>query len=187
VPGIRITKPFKLGLLHRAYQYRGEKRLAVSMLCMSSLTEPDRVLPENDLWRKAITALGPAGMLDAAMPKSRGEFLLSGSFHAPGGKPVPAGYVSVKLGRLEKRINVYGDRHWKRAAGVSLGVSDPEPMESMALDFAHAFGGKEHKENPLGMGIESVERDGEARVLLPNLELPGRLIGSPSDRPPPAS
>jgi uncharacterized protein YjbI with pentapeptide repeats len=187
VPGIRITKPFKLGLLHRAYQYRGEKRMAVSLLCMSSLTEPGRVLPENDLWRKAIAALGPTGMLDAAMPKSRGEFLLSGSFHAPGDKPAPAGYVSVKLGRLEKRINVYGERYWKRAAGVSMGVTDPSPMTSMPLDFGHAFGGKEHKQNPLGLGLDPVEVEGEPRVPLPNLELPGRLIGSPSDRPPPAS
>lgn len=186
MPGIRVTKPFKLGLLHRSYQYRGEKRLAVGMLGMFSLTEPGRVLPENELWRKAMAALGQNGMLDAAMPKSRAEFLVSGSFHAPGGAPVPAGYVRVRLGKLEKRINVYGKRYWKRAAGLSLGVSDPEPMESMPLDFAHAFGGKEHKPNPLGLGIDPLESDGETRVLLPNLELPGALIGSPADRPPPA-
>ena len=187
MPGIRVTKPFKLSLLHRAYQYRGEKRLAVSMLCMCSLTEPGRVLPESDLWRKAIAALGPVGMLDAAMPKARGEFLVSGSFHAPGGQPAGAGYVSVKLGKLEKRINVYGERYWKRAAGVSVGVSDPVPVTSMPLDFAHAFGGKEYKENPLGKGMDAVPADGESRVPLPNLELPGKLIGSPSDRPLPAA
>jgi hypothetical protein len=167
VPGIRVTKPFKLSLLHRAYQYRGEKRLAVSILCMSSLTEPGRVLPENEMWRKAMSMLGRDGMLDAAMPKSQGEFLVNGSFHAPGGKPVPAGYVRVKLGPLEKRINVYGDRYWKRAAGVSVGVSDPSPMTSMPLDFAHAFGGKDHKSNPQGLGIDAVEADGEARIMMP--------------------
>lgn len=183
MPGIRITKPFKLGLLHRSYQYRGEQKLAVSVLGMFPLTEPGRLLPENELWQKAVTELGRDGMLDAAMPKSRGEFLLSGSFHAPGGKPVPAGYVRVKLGKLDKRINVYGDRHWKRAAGVSLGVSDPAPMASMPLDYAHAFGGKEYKPNPVGKGIDAAEAEGEARVMLPNLELPGALIGSPSDRP----
>ncbi|HEY1991934.1 MAG TPA: DUF2169 domain-containing protein [Gammaproteobacteria bacterium] len=187
MPGIRITKPFKLGLLHRAYQYRGEMRLAVSMLCMCSLTEPGRVLPESDLWRKAIAALGPVGMLDAAMPKSRGEFLVSGSFHAPGGRPAAAGYVSVKLGRLEKRINVYGERYWMRAAGVNVGVSDPQPVVSVPLDFSRAFGGKEHKQNPLGKGMDAVEVEGESRMPLPNLELPERLIGSPSDRPPPAT
>jgi len=186
VPGIRITKPFKLGLLHRAYQYRGDKRLAVSMLAMLSLTEAGQILSEPDMWRKTTAALGRDGILDAAMPKSRGEFLVNGSFHAPGGKPVPAGYVRVKLGRLDKRINVYGDRHWKRAAGVSLGVSEPEPMESMPLDYAHAFGGKEHKPNPLGKGMDPVDANGESRVPLPNLELPGALIGSPSDRPAPA-
>jgi uncharacterized protein YjbI with pentapeptide repeats len=187
VPGIRITKPFKLSLLHRTYQYRGENKLAVSVLGMFSLTDPGRVLPENELWRKTTAALGRDGMLDAAMPKSRGEFLVNGSFHAPEGKPAAAGYVRVKLGRLDKRINVYGDRHWKRAAGVSVGVSDPAPMQNMPLDFTHAFGGKEHKPNPVGRGIDAVDADGESRILLPNLELPGALIGSPSDRPVPAS
>lgn len=186
MPGTRVTKPFKLGLLHRSYQYRGERKLAVGVLAMISLTEPGRVFPENELWRKAMATLGQGSMLDAAMPKARGEFLANGSFHAPDGKPAPAGYVRVKLGKLDKRINVYGDRHWKRAAGVSVGVSDPEPMGSMPLDFAHAFGGKEHKPNPLGMGMDAVEADGETRVPLPNLESPGKLIGSPSDRPAPA-
>ncbi|HEX4300707.1 MAG TPA: DUF2169 domain-containing protein [Gammaproteobacteria bacterium] len=187
MPGIRITKPFKLSLLHRTYQYRGENKLAVSVLGMFSLTEPGKVLPENELWRKTVGALGRDGMLDAAMPKSRAEFLVNGSFHAPGGTPVPAGYARVKLGKLDKRINVYGDRHWKRAAGVSVGVSDPLPMQDMPLDFAHALGGKEHKPNPVGKGIDALEVDGESRILLPNLELPGALIGSPSDRPAPAS
>ena len=186
MPGIRITKSFKLSLLHRTYQYRGEKKLVLGVLGMFSLTEPGRVLPENEMWRKTVGALGRDGMLDAAMPKSRGEFLVNGNFHAPDGKPAPAGYARVKLGRLDKRINVYGDRHWKRAAGVSLGVSDPEPMTSMPLDFAHAFGGKDHKPNPVGKGIDAVEADGESRIMLPNLELPGALIGSPSDRPPAA-
>ena len=186
MPGIRVTKPFKLGLLHRTYQYRGEKRLAVGMLGMFSLTEPGRVLPENELWRKAMSAIGQGGMLDGAMPKSRAEFLLDGNFHAPGGKAVPAGYVRVRLGKLDKRINVYGERHWKRAAGVNVGVSDPEHMETMPLDFAHAFGGKEHRPNPLGKGMDASEADGETRTLLPNLELPAALIGSPADRPPPA-
>lgn len=187
MPGIRITKPLKLSLLQRPYQYRGENKLAVSMLAMFSLTEPGRVFPENELWSKSMGTLGRDGMLDAAMPKSHGEFLLSGSFHAPSAKPVPAGFVRVRLGKLDKRINVYGDRHWKRAAGVSLGVSDPSPVVSMPIDFAHAFGGKEHKQNPSGLGIDTVQVDGEARVPLPNLELPGALIGSPSDRPPAAS
>jgi uncharacterized protein YjbI with pentapeptide repeats len=187
VPGIRITKSLKLSLLQRPYQYRGEQKLAVSMLAMFSLTEPGRVFPENELWSKSMGMLGRDGMLDAAMPKSRGEFLLSGDFHTPGGTPVPAGFVRVKLGKLDKRINVYGDRHWKRAAGVSLGVSDPEPMTAMPLDFTRAFGGKEHKPNPVGRGIDAVQADGESRVLLPNLELPGALIGSPSDRPAAAS
>ncbi|HET7395878.1 MAG TPA: DUF2169 domain-containing protein [Gammaproteobacteria bacterium] len=184
---MRVTKPIKQSILHRTYQYRGENHFAASIFTMFSLSEPGRILPENELWQTVAQALGRDGMLDAAMPKSRAEYIVMGSFHAPGGKPVPAGEVSVKLGKLEKRLNVFGDRYWKKAVGIGLGVTDPEPMSELPLTFSNAFGGKDYKENPLGKGATAVETDDGKRQPLPNIELPERLIGSPDDKPPPAS
>jgi uncharacterized protein YjbI with pentapeptide repeats len=184
---MRVTKPLKQSLLHRTYQYRGENHFVASVFTMFSLSEPQRVLPENELWQTIAGALGRDSMLDAAMPKSRAEYIVMGSFHAPGGKPVPAGHVSVRLGKLEKRLNVFGDRYWKKAIGIGLGVSDPEPMTEMPLTFSNAFGGKEHKENPLGKGAAAIETADGMRQPLPNVESPDRLIGSPDDKPPPAS
>lgn len=184
---MRVTKPIKQSILHRTYQYRGANHFAVSAFTMFSLSEPGRILPENELWQIVATALGRDAMLDAAMPKLRGEFVVYGNFHAPGGKPVPAGYVSVALGGLEKRLEVFGDRYWKKLAGVGLGVTEPEPISEMPLTFAQAFGGRDYKDNPLGKGMDAVETEAGKRQPLPNLELPNRLIGSPDDKPPPAS
>lgn len=184
---MRVTKPMKQSLLHRTYQYRGENHFAASIFTMFSLSDPGKILPENELWQIVAQALGRDAMLDAAMPKSRGEYVVLGSFHAPGGKPVTAGEVSVSIGGLEKRVHVFGDRYWKKAAGVGMGVTDPEPMMSMPLTFSNAFGGKNYKENPLGKGAEAIETDNGKRQPLPNIELPNRLIGSPDDKPPVAS
>lgn len=184
---MRVTKPIKQSILHRTYQYRGENRFAVSAFTMFSLSEPGRILPENELWQIVAQSLGRDGMLDAAMPKSCAEYIVMGSFHAPGGKPVLAGDVSVKLGKLEKRLNVFGNRYWKKAVGIGLGVTDPEPMTEMPLMFSNAFGGKNYKENPLGKGADAIETDEGKRQPLPNIELPERLIGSPDDKPTPAS
>lgn len=184
---MRVTKPIKQSLLHRTYQYRGENHFAASIFTMFSLSEPERVLPENELWQIVAQVLGRDGMLDAAMPKSRAEYIVMGSFHAPGGKPVPAGHVEVNIGGLSKRLDIFGNRYWKKLAGVGLGVTDPEPMAEMPLTFSNAFGGEAYKENPLGKGAVAIETDDGRRQPLPNIELPGRLIGSPDDKPPVAS
>ena len=183
---MRVTKPIKQSVLHRTYQYRGENHFAVSAFTMFSLSEPAHVLPENDFWKKIADAIGKQEIFDAAMPKPNGEFVVFGSFFAPDNKPAQAGYVSVELGSARKRLNIYGDRHWV-SAGMTLGVSEPQPMTEMPLNFANAFGGKDYKENPLGKGIDMVEAEGSKYKPLPNIESPDKLIGSPSDRPKPAS
>lgn len=184
---MRVTKPMKQSLLHRTYQYKGENHFAASVFTMFSLSEAGRTLPENELWQIVAQALGRDGMLDAAMPKSRAEYIVLGNFHAPGSKPVPAGYVEVKVGNHSKRLDVFGNRYWKKAVGIGVGVTDPEPMTEMPLSFQNAFGGEGYKENPLGKGAVAIETEDGKRQPLPNLELPGRLIGSPDDKPPPAS
>ena len=57
----------------------------------------------------------------------------------------------------------------------------------MPIDWAHAFGGPSFDKNPLGMGIELVERNGEKVRPLPNIEPYGALMRSPSEQPDPAS
>ena len=46
--------------------------------------------------------------------------------YAPGGKPVASSFVRVKVGSVDKRLAVHGDRHWVRGS-----PSDAKAMTTM--------------------------------------------------------
>lgn len=106
--------------------------------------------------------------------------------------------VTFQVGPVGKMVRVFGDRHWIDGTGNL--ASHPAPFEAMPLVFERAFGGVDslppsgtpsedakrryERRNPLGKGFR---HKGPVKGLaLPNLEDPRRLIGSVSDRPPPA-
>ncbi|GIV60319.1 MAG: hypothetical protein KatS3mg043_1408 [Rhodothermaceae bacterium] len=127
--------------------------------------------------------------------KPRADVVLVGTAYAPGGRPVRSLDVSVRVGRLQKIVRVFGDRHWMfptRLVMVPL-ISDPEPFTEMPLRYEHAFGGfdrKAHKYfnlNYVGKGfLGKKTRESVDGRPLPNLEDPRRLISSWDDEPPPA-
>ncbi|MGH8371424.1 MAG: DUF2169 domain-containing protein [Gammaproteobacteria bacterium] len=177
---MRMVKPLKLSLLSRPYDYHGKHWLSAGVLMMWDLDDGS-LRPDNELWKAVMEVIGRGVMLDAAMPKTRGEYLVFGSFHSPGGKAVEAGYVQVRLGRLEKRLNVYGDRYWG-----AVTPSKPQQMTTMPIDWEHAFGGSDYKPNPLGKGAQEIEIEGTKLRPLPNVEDPAAIIGAPNDKPSPA-
>ena len=174
---MRAVKPFKLGMLTRPFELRREFYLGVSVLGWSPLARGDLqpLLPEPEMWAAVTEDLGDVP-LDVGLPKSRGEVLVTGSVHPPGGAPATTCPARVRLGPIDKSIYAIGDRHWER--GVP---TEPKPFTEMPLTWAAAFGGDGYLENPLGRGMP-----GEGPVPLPNLELPGAMIRGPGDRPPPA-
>lgn len=111
--------------------------------------------------------------LDTGMPKPQGEYLVTGSFHAPKGQPVPAGEVALAVGALQKRLAIFGERRWQGPV-----PGPPTPFTTLPLTYAHAFGGKDFARNTGGMG----HKDG----LLPRIEHPGRLVGGRDEEPEPA-
>jgi len=121
------------------------------------------------------------------MPKPRGEVVVTGSCVAPKGTTRVASEVSVRVGELRKSLNIFGDRFWVREGGIMKLIKDPEPFAEIPITYEKAFGGEGFKKNPLGKGIDSVvASNGRTVIPLPNIEDPGRIIGSPSDRPDPA-
>lgn len=105
--------------------------------------------------------------------------------------------VSLSVGKLRKKISVFGNRYWKSPLSP-LRFSSPEPFEKIPLTYERAFGGKDlsHKKdkhheyearNPIGSGFRAkktgIKRKGQP---LPNLEDPSSLIKSPKQRPIPA-
>lgn len=105
--------------------------------------------------------------------------------------------VTFGVGPVAKTVRVFGDRRW----GSSLGrvtLSRPEPFEKIPLRYELAFGGTDTSDpdplchesfppNPVGRGFRGTSsRIPVEELFPPNIETPGSLVASPSDRPPPA-
>lgn len=160
----------------------GKLYLSIGVMAFFDLNDPDNLLPEQELWKTVPGQLGPKPVIDQGVPKPRGEFLVTGSCHAPRGTSRPASQVQVRVGEKEKTLNVFGDRYWKNGL-----ITEAEPFVEMPVIWANGYGGEGFAKNPLGKGIHKVPMpDGAMAVPLPNLELPAQQIGSPGQHPEPA-
>jgi len=183
---VKVVKPQKLGVLTRSFEHEQRFRLGISVLAFVPLSDepsPEPVLlSEAALWTFAAERLGAQGMLEAGVPKSRGEFLVHGSCYAPGGVPHPMVPVRVQVGRLDKALMVHGDRYWTPGRSPS----EPQPFTVLPLDWTRAYGGPRYKRNPLGRGHGESEYMGQRVQMLPNVELSHALVSLPHDKPEPA-
>lgn len=178
---MRFHKPLKVPLLTRVLEVGPHRTLHVAALLAFPLDAPRALVDEVSFWASVTPLLGPAGVLDEGVSRARAEFLVAGSFHAPNGVPAQASHVRVRVGELQKRLSVLGNRHWVNGVPTA-----PEPVRAVPIDWAHAFGGPAYGKNPHGMGIELVERGGARVQPLPNVEPWGALLRAPSERPEPA-
>ncbi len=88
---------------------------------------------------------------DRFLKKSRGSFAVHGTAHALHDGQRHGMSVQVSLGALRKTLYVYPPRYWKH--GVLGWTMQPgDPLQSLALDLQHAYGGPEYADNPEGMG-----------------------------------
>lgn len=175
---MKIIKPQNSALIFKSFIIEGRCYLSIGSCACFTLEEsaPNRLLDEQDMWPVIEAALEKDELFDFGVPKVRGEFLVYGSAFSP--QPVRAVEVSVHVGGLTKTLAVFGNHHW----GL-VGAGKPEPFTRLAVNYAHAFGGPDFPENPLGKGILS---DATGERPLPNVQDPSRLVGSPQDRPQPA-
>jgi len=178
---LRIIKSMRTGLLSRTFLYRRQHFFSVTMLWGFRL-DTGRNVMEPHLWEMIGKTLAAGQPFDQAMPKGRAEFLVSGSFYAPGGHGVSGGGVGVTVGGVEKSLSVSGDRYWR-----PLGMSQPEPFTQMPIDYRHAFGGEQCASNPLGKGDTPVPGNAGDLHPLPNVEYAGSAVSSPDSKPKPAA
>ena len=183
---MNILKSLQSGILHKTFDYNGKSFFVISLLWGFQLDSGHPVL-EQELWRTLGPTLENGDMLDAGMPKNRGEFLAFGSFFSPTGAKVQGGRVSISLGALHKELYVFGDRKWGSAFETSLGITEPEPATEIPITYANAFGGAGYEKNPIGKGYVTVQSESGTYHPLPNIQYPGSVIGSPNDTPEPAS
>ncbi len=179
---MKVLKDIQHSLLFKPFGLKNKHWLSLAVMLYFDLDEPDSVLTEQQMWQELSQVLPNDLPLDIGMPKARGEVLVHGTCHAPGGEPVQGLSVAVRAGRLHKRLMVFGDRRWERG-----NITKPEPFTSLELTYEHAFGGKEFERNPKGKGIGPVLLpNGERIHPLPNIEDPDHLVLEATDRPEPA-
>lgn len=172
---MRVEKPLALGLLTRPVEYRRRHYLSLAALSFCPMGETRGLLGEIAMWKFLPDALPAGQVLDLGVTKPAAEFLVAGSAHAPGGRPVASLGVTVRLGGVTRRVGVVGDRH------IENGLpSDPVPFTEMPLGWDRAYGGRTYAQNPLGRGIDEVPIPGVGhRIALPNILLPhGAAAGS---------
>ncbi len=183
---MKVIKDNDLSILFKPWGYGHQYYLHLTVVLGFDLLAPDTLLPEQDMWGKLPDVMGEDKILDESMPKMNAEFLVTGRCHAPVGQTLRAGTVSASVGSLEKRLFVFGNRHWRRnRAGMQV-ISDPEPFQAIDISYQNAFGGAGYDKNPAGKGFLKNGKDENGHRPLPNIELPDREIGAPSDRPEPA-
>lgn len=183
---MKVVKELIHGLLINQFSIREKAHLVVSVLTFFDLETPDTPLSEQDMWRFVPQELGEKAVLDAAMPKPRAEVLLSAKCFAPEGVPRPASQVSFQVGQVSKTLNVFGPRFWERRT-TGMTITDPQPFNTIDLNWQNAFGGPNFELNPLGRGIEPAKTEADTMVTeLPAVEAPAYPIGAPGDRPAPA-
>jgi uncharacterized protein YjbI with pentapeptide repeats len=178
---VKVVKPAKLPVLTRVMELGRRPLFHVATILAFPLDRPRALHDELTFWKLTGAELGERGVLDEGFVKARGEVLVCGSFFAPEGKPLQASYVRVRVGAVDKRLAVVGDRFWRGDV-----PTPPVPMTVMPIDWAHAYGGPKHDKNPHGKGAEPIEIDGRASHPLPNIERYGQMIRSPNERPEPA-
>lgn len=179
---MKIIKPQKISLQFKVYEEAGRFYFFPAVIILFPFDNPMAITSEVALWKLVAEKLGKDTILDMGMPKIRGEVLVSGICYTPAGKPYPACPVNLKIGNVNKTLNVFGNRFWNSLGGIS----DPEPFTSMPLTWQNAFGGDGYDFNPVGKGFVPIIYNGKTVHPLPNIEDPGALIGSPNDKPMPA-
>jgi len=178
---LKIFKQNEHSIFIRPFGIRDKMYLGVGVMVYFDLTDGNVLHTEQDMWKAVPDQLGLQA-LDQDLPKARGEVLAAGSCFAPKGETRPASKIRIRVGEVDKSLNVYGDRYWK--AGL---ITEAEPFSEMPIDWAHAYGGEGFDKNPLGKGANQVLMpDGSMATPLPNVELPSQQIGSPGDSPTPA-
>lgn len=166
----------------RPFGINGKMYLGIGVMVYFDLTDGTVLDTEQEMWKNVPDQLGNPPILDTGIPKPHGEVLAVGSCFAPRGTSRPASKVRIRVGEVDKTINVYGNRYWQ--GGV---ITEAEPFTEMPIIWENAFGGEDFKKNPKGKGLREVGLpEGDTAVPLPNLELPDQQIGSPGDRPEPA-
>ncbi|MBW2533041.1 MAG: DUF2169 domain-containing protein [Deltaproteobacteria bacterium] len=123
---------------------------------------------------------------DFADFKLKADVMLRGTCYPPRKTDVEC-EVSFQVGSWKKSLRVVGHRVWvDHVAGGEH--TEPRPIGSVAVDYAHAYGGPGFTNNPVGKGhVEMPDGDGEdlyqpprseRSAVMPSQQLPNILYSN---------
>lgn len=182
---MQVNKPKKLGILTRPFEWGGNCYFTVTALAFFEFDRPGDLLSDTAMWPFIVERFGDEGLFDMGMPKPRAETIVIGDAKSPGGRPVRGMDLRLRIGPVEKTLRVFGRRFWKRLEDGrdDYVITEPQPFDTMPLDFAAAYGGEDFPENPNGLGFNARARlDAGEAVELARIERPDRPLLSPGDR-----
>ena len=111
---------------------------------------------------------------DLVPMKPAADVVLVGQAFAPGQKPVRSLVARLVVGDVDKRVEVYCDRHFDPQGALREGP----PFATLPLVYERAAGGPD---TPNPIGVRPDARDAYGRLALPNLQPTGLEIATPTD------
>jgi uncharacterized protein YjbI with pentapeptide repeats len=159
----------KMGVLHNTYTIAKAHQMVVKPILFFDLLATENILPDPEAWRRVMSVL-PAGQpFDEAMPKPLSEVLLIGNAVSQDDKSVTELEVELRVGALQKKLKVTGDRIWQKRF-LRRKASPPAAFTSKPITWDRAFGFNGLAENPVGQGALTQGAAGETLIALPNIE-----------------
>jgi hypothetical protein len=168
----------------RAWSFRGpdgKSYLGIVAKRAYRIVSGDRAVPSEDVPIHAAldvhTGWGPtpgggdeSDLLNMVKPTT--DVVLTGRAHAPGGR-APVVDTAMRVGPVIRHVRVWGRRELTQGSRAST-FSGPEPLESVELSWANAFGGIRHygqtgprqrrlsyPRNPFGRGFNPATPEGD--------------------------
>jgi len=201
----------KMGVGRRFYDtvvLKGTFTLAPGKLELTPQQAPVTMADEPwDATKTERSSLKRAG--DVLLFKPTTDVLVTGTAHAPGGKPVPSWEASVEVRRgattlAASRARVLGPRRWRHTSN-EWSLTDPEPTAAVPIRYELAYGGAYaveytlpksddhpeggtevqwivHRPNPSGTGFfDARTLDPAEEYVAPQWEAVTDPIGKPSE------
>jgi hypothetical protein len=111
---------------------------------------------------------------DLVPMKPAADVVLVGQAFAPGGRPVRSLVARLVVGEVDKRVEVFCDRHFDQQGVLREGTR----FATMPLVYERSAGGPD---TPNPVGVRPDARDMYGRLALPNLQPMGLEIATPTD------
>lgn len=146
---MRVIKPAKIGLLKQSYGIGEQFYRAFSGIMFFNL-QTGEMLNEHQQWANIASSLNGVA-LDAGMPKAKAELLVSAKAFAAD-QQTRSMQVSVSCGAIKKTLQIFGERRWIWDFGMRT-PSQPNVIDSVPINYQHAYGSVEYANNPIGTGF----------------------------------